>query len=151
MVNPVNVIIAAIAGIAVVCGTLWLVFTQPIVICAFEKEDPMDAAFCVTYEKLGNYKEQPEEAVDWLLAYYGEAPGVQVMITLLKWAPEEPDSFIDLLSRLDDEETDQFIDRLASAAQQGGMNDQFTNTFSPRKAQSERLKRILERMEGPSR
>ena len=151
MVNRVNVITTAVTGIAIVCGTLWLAFTQPIVICAFLQEDPMDAAFCTTHQKLRNYEEQPEEAVDWLLAYHGEAPGVQVTITLLKWAPEEPDSFIDILSRLDDEETDQFINRLASAAQQSGMNDQFTETFSARKAHNERLRKIVERLEGQSR
>lgn len=140
---------AAVLAVALLGGAIWISYARPIFYCALLQEDALDAAFCGTYDKLGDYEERPEEAIDWLLVYHGEAPSAQVMFMLLDWAEEEQDSFIDVLSRLDDEDADSLIERLTHAGRQSGQNDQFAKAFSARRNENERLRKILERMAEP--
>ena len=136
-----------VLAVAIISGAWWVTFARPIVFCAFWQNDSIDAAGCGTYYVLENYDGQPEKAVSWLLAYHGDAPSHQVMMSLLGWAYDHPDSFIDMLSRIGDEDEHAFIRRFAWAITDTVQSDHFNQAFASRAHESERLLRILEQVE----
>ncbi len=135
-------------GVAVLFGAWWVTYARPIVFCRFLQEDAMDLAFCGTYYRLRSYEAQPEAALDWLLTNHGAAPSHQVMLTLLDWVDEGPDGFIDILSRFEDEDAAVFIRRFAFAITDSSESERFMRLFMPRRGENDRLRKILERLEG---
>ena len=134
-------------GVAVLVTGMALALGQPYLLCAFLQEDAFDAAFCGTYERLSAYDRRPEAAVDWLLAYHGEAPSTQVMITLADWATENPERFLDLLRRLESRDVEAFSERLADAVVQSGLDQAFAAALEGRKGDTRRQAVILRAIE----
>lgn len=136
------------AGIAALVGFYWVTYARPTAFCAFLQRDAMDAAFCGTYQKLEHYTEQPEAALAWLLANHGEAPSHQVMIGLLRWSYGNRDDFIDLLSRMGDEDFCTFNMQFTFAVIEMGQSDRFRQAFASRKHDSGRLREVLALLPG---
>lgn len=139
-------------GFAIAFGAWWTIHNWPTASCALiPQKESFDVAFCGTHERLRNHRERPDAAIDWLLANHGEAPSHQVMIILADWALDEPDSFIELLSRVEAEDAEVLIWRIAFAVTDGGRSERFTSAFGPHAHESDRLRQILDQLEGRGR
>jgi hypothetical protein len=78
------------------------------------------------YERTGN----PEEVRPWLIAYHGEAPSHQVMVTLGHWSLRHQRQFLDLVDGLDEGQKPAFAKLFAFALFDSGRKAAFVNAFT---------------------
>lgn len=139
-----NTVILWLIAPLMLIGVILSVYLQPTIICAFQGGDSLNEAACVTEVKLNHYGEAPEQAIEWLLADHGEALSAQVMVSLTEWAMKEPESFVDLLSTIREEDVAPFL-RLAAEAVHGSVGtERFVALMAKPAAESTRLRQLLD-------
>lgn len=141
-----NTVILWLIAPAMLIAVILAVYMQPTVICAFQDGDAIDEIACVTEIRLRHYDGQPQETIEWLFAHHGEGTGSQVMSSLAEWAMKEPDSFIDLLSRIDDADLSPSLGRMVDGVRGYRGPAAFRKVFAPRADESERLRDLLEHL-----
>ena len=141
-----NTVILWLIAPAMLIAVILVVHLQPTVICAFQDGDAIDQAACVTEVRLRDYEEGPDELVEWLLSYHGEATGSQVWYAVAIWTVDEPEKFSDLLSKVHETKADQFIFRVADGVRETGLSERFKEVFSSQASENERLRRIIEKL-----
>ncbi len=139
-----NLIILWLIAPAMLIGVILATQLQPTVICAFQGGDAINEAACVTEVRLRDYDARPKETIQWLFAAHGESASAQVMSSLADWALEEPERFLDLLSRIDDAEFGPSIARLADSIRGNLQDAQFKELFGQSANENERLRRLLD-------
>jgi len=134
----------------VLAGAIWVNFRATWVFCSFLQKDTVDTAYCDTLSQLDNYVTRPEETVVWLTTYHGEAQGTADMMALIEWALSHEVKFLELLSRVGENEIGMLLLRLSDAVVQSGRVQIFRETFERRKAGSERLRILLSAVSDPT-
>ncbi len=107
----------------------------------------MDRVFCITHKHLIGYEQKPDETVEWLLQEHDGGSATQVMSMLIAWAIERPESFADLLKRLDDREAGRFLENIALGAQQRGQTSELKVALQVNADDSKPLRRLLEQLD----
>lgn len=139
-----NTVILWLIAPLMLIGVILSVYLQPTVICAFQGGDSLNEAACVTEVKLSHYGEAPEQAIEWLLTDHGEELSAQVMVSLTEWAVNDPESFVDLLSMIREEDIAPFLRRAAEAVDDSVGTKRFVALMAKPAAESTRLRQLLD-------
>lgn len=107
----------------------------------------MDRVFCITHKHLIGYEQKPDDSAEWFLREHDGGSAAQVMSMLIAWAIERPESFADLLKRLDYREADRFVESIALGAQQRGQSSELKLALQVNADDSQPLRRLLEQLD----
>ncbi len=113
------------------CTAIFSIILVDSIIACVARSDTIDQAALDTQRILKTYERtrDPKEINSWLIDYHGEAPGHQVMTTLVQWSLEHQSDFITIIDGIRQDKQHEFVEKFAFALTDTALDKEFKERF----------------------